>query len=181
MHYGNTIDTVRLSFVSGDVHTEKVYHAFPREFPLLTFPNERYNRGRRFGSEFLPIQGQSNKIRSETSLKIPFWKKLPEEGQIQSQPIWPKKNAAARRAAAFVHRFALIVWLAVLERMISAVLLHTIQNPLMSLFGLQNKRTACTSLFFKVHDFFSPCVYIHIYAKINVRPAFPLFLNGCFV
>jgi hypothetical protein len=40
-----------------------------------------------------------------------------------------------------VHRSALFVWLAVLEGMISAVLLHPAQNPLSSSKCLKNKRT----------------------------------------
>jgi hypothetical protein len=42
----------------------------------------------RFGSDFPPIQVQSNKIRSETLLKNPFPRKTPEEVHIQSRYIW---------------------------------------------------------------------------------------------
>ena len=45
------------------------------------------------------------------------------------------------RSGAFVHRSTLFVWIAVLEGIISAVLLHPAKNPLSSPKSLQNKRT----------------------------------------
>jgi hypothetical protein len=124
-----------LIFRFGDVRKGLVYHA-----PSPGISNTNFSRWAvqswatfRIGFSSNASTIQQNPVRN-VAKKIPFPGKNPRRRPDSVSNLFGQKNASARRAAAFVHRSPLFLLLPVLEGMISAVLLHPAQNPLMSVF-----------------------------------------------